>query len=263
MRFLLSSLPAFLLGKLQNPSIAILDPHTSSQALQIVMERQPDDICRLTMPSNGDTEQRTEFFPQYCQVKAYPSMGGVVLGFFTAVQVKELGLSNMVPTPRSHNDTEEDNLALSMMRQGAHWWPTWDLYQRHYDCLTDKLVPYDFHFPPRINVGYPSSGSGVWVFKFSEDRMMLNDEEPIKPSLEYMPDDWYGRINMAVTADERCDVLKSFGARFYEEVKECDDIPNTVEEGRLRGERYALLLRKMEDDDYLDRWLEHGVADTV
>ncbi|UNI20656.1 hypothetical protein JDV02_006725 [Purpureocillium takamizusanense] len=246
---------------LQEPSVAMPDPDTSSQGLQTLMERQPDDFCRL-MPSNGDTEQRTEFFSRYCQAKAYPSMGGVVLGFFTAVQLKQLGLSNMESTSRSHDDAEEDNLALSMMRQGAHWWPTWDLYQRHRDRFIDKLTPYGFHFPPRINVGYPSSGSGVWVFKFSEDIMGLGGGEAVEPTLECMPEGWYERINMAITADERCEVLKSFGAKFYEIVEECEDIPRTLEEGRLRGERYELLLRKMEDDDYLDSWLEYCVTDT-
>ena len=260
MRFLLSYLPALWLGRTENPTVPTLDLHTSSHTLQTVMEQQPDYICRL-MPSSKDTEQRTEFFPQYCQVKAYPSMGGVVLGFFTAVQLKQLGLFNLKSVPRSRNDTEEDGLALSMMRQGAHWWPGWDLYQHHYDRLTDKLIPYDFHFPPRINVGYPSSGNGVWVFKFSEDRMGLDEDEPIKPSLEGMPDDCSARINMTVTADERCEVLKSFGARFYDTVEECEDIPKTLEEGRLKGKRYELLLRKMEDDDYLSRWLEHGLTD--
>ena len=91
--------------------------------------------------------------------------------------------------------------------------------------------------------------------------MGLDEDEPIKPSLEGMPDDCSARINMTVTADERCEVLKSFGARFYDTVEECEDIPKTLEEGRLKGKRYELLLRKMEDDDYLSRWLEHGLTD--
>lgn len=228
----------------------------------MVREQQPDDICRL-VPSSMDAEKRTQFFPQYCQIKAYPSMGGVVLGFFTAVQLKQLGLSNAEEAPRSHDDAEEGKLALSMMRQGAHWWPDLGLYQRHYDRLSDKLIPYDFHFPPRINVGYPSSGNGVWVFKFSEDKMELAEDEPIKPSLRRMPDGWYGRINLALTEDERCETLKYFGARFYCDVAECEDIPKSLEEGHLRGKRNELLLQKMEDDDYLQRWLEHGLTDDV
>ncbi|KAJ6437229.1 histone-fold protein [Purpureocillium lavendulum] len=225
------------------------------------MEQQPADVCRLAPPRNKDTEQRTEFFLRYSQVKAYPSMGGVFLGFFTAIQLKQLGLSNIEQAPRSHDNDEEDKLALAMMRQGAHWWPDWELYQSHYDRLSDQLIPYDFHFPPRINVGYPSSGNGVWVFKFSEDRMEVDEDEPIKPTLKCIPDGWYERINMAITADERCEVLKSFGATYYETVDDCEDIPKTLEEGRQRGKKYEELLRKMEDEDYLNRWLEHGVAD--
>lgn len=63
------------------------------------------------------------------------------------------------------------------------------------------------------------------MFKFSEDKMELTKDKPIKPSLRRMPDGWYGRINMALTEDERCETLKYFGARFYCDVAECEDIP--------------------------------------
>ncbi|KAI0817890.1 hypothetical protein GGR55DRAFT_673719 [Xylaria sp. FL0064] len=114
-------------------------------------------------------------------------------------------------------------------------------------------TPYDFHFPPRINVGYPSSGNGVRVYKFSEDRMWFGEEGVVKPYLERQPDGWYEHINMALDADERCEVLRSFGARFYETVDDCDDIPKTLEEGYEKGKAYELFLRKIEDEDYVDK----------
>ncbi|RYC55629.1 hypothetical protein CHU98_g10578 [Xylaria longipes] len=195
------------------------------------MEDQPADICYLTLPIM-DTQQRTEFFPTHCQVKAYPSMGGVVIGLFTAVQLKHLGLSNVKPAPRSHNETDEDGLALGMMRQGAHWWPSWQFYVRHYDRL-DAQMP----------VGYA-------------------ENDPVKPYLERMPEDLDAHVNMALNADERCEVLKSFSAKFYDTVEECEDIPKTLEEGYQRGKRNEHLLKKMDDGHYQERWLEHGMADT-
>ncbi|KAI1357015.1 hypothetical protein F5Y01DRAFT_321310 [Xylaria sp. FL0043] len=220
------------------------------------MNKKPEDACYIETPVK-DTEKRTEFFPLYCQVKAYPSMGGVVIGRFTAVQLKQLGLSNLKSAPRSHSNKEEDELALAIMRQGAHRWPSWKFHEFHRKRLAH--TPYDFHFPPRINVGYPSSGNGVWVYKFSEDRMWFGEEGVVKPYLKRQPDGWYEHINMALNADERCEVLRSFGARFYETVDDCDDIPKTLEEGYEKGKAHELLLRKMEDEDYEDKWLEDCV----
>ncbi|KAI0863796.1 hypothetical protein F4860DRAFT_521842 [Xylaria cubensis] len=222
------------------------------------LKDQPEDICYLTPPIK-DKQQRTEFFPTHCQVKAYPSMGGVVIGRFTAVQLKQLGLSNIKPAPRSHNETEEDGLALGMMLQGAHWWPSWQFYVRHRNRL-DELMPYGFHFPPRIYVGYPSSGNGVWVSKFSEDRVEHAEDDSAKPCLERIPEGLDAHVNMALNADERCEVLKSFGAKFYDTVEECEDIPKTLDEGYERGKRYEQLLIKMDDNHYQDRWLEYGMA---
>ncbi|KAI0555612.1 hypothetical protein F4679DRAFT_578999 [Xylaria curta] len=220
------------------------------------MDDQFEDFCYSTTPVK-DSQQRTEFFSTYCQVKAYPSIGGVVIGRFAAVQLKQLGLSNIKPAPRSHNETEEDGLALGMMRQGAYWWPSWEFYGRHYDRL-DARMPYGFHYPPRIYVGYPSSGDGVWVSKFSEDAIIYAEEDFFESQLKHVPEDMDVYVNMALNADERCEVLKSFGAKFYDTVEECEDIPKTIDEGVQRGKRYEELLKKMDDIDYRDRWLLNG-----
>ncbi|KAI1740087.1 hypothetical protein F4680DRAFT_419639 [Xylaria scruposa] len=258
MRFMLSFLPAFLLGRNEAPY-----PDTSSDAIQTTIDNQPADICSTTTRVE-DTEQRTEFFSRYSRVKAYPSVGGVVIGRSTAVQLKQLGLSNIKPAPRSHNETEEDELALGLMRQGAHWWPSWQFYMHHYDRL-DARRPVCFHYPPRIYVGYPSSGNGVWVSKFTEDGVWVPRPTAIGYAendfvnayyLEFMWEDLEVYASMALNEDERCEVLKSFGAKFYDTVEECEDIPKTLDEGVQRGKRYEELLNKMDDIDYRKRWSE-------
>ncbi|KAI0429213.1 hypothetical protein F5Y09DRAFT_310748 [Xylaria sp. FL1042] len=92
---------------------------------------------------------------------AYPSADGVVIGHFTAVQLKQLGLSNLKPALRLHINAEEDEPALAMMRHGAHWWSSWGLYGFYREHLARMLCA--FHFSPWINVSYPSSGNGVLV----------------------------------------------------------------------------------------------------
>jgi hypothetical protein len=52
--------------------------------------------------------------------------------------------------------------------------------------------------------------------------------------------------------DERCEVLKDFGATFYEKVEDCEDIAKTLQEGIQKGKRYEELLKKMEDIKYVD-----------
>jgi hypothetical protein len=98
-------------------------------------------------------------------VTAYPSVGGIVLGFFSFIEMVQLQLSCFEPGKRSSNTAEEDELALRLLRLGAHWWANPNRYAYHKEQI-DNRTPYDFHFPPTIKVGYPSTGGGVLVFKY-------------------------------------------------------------------------------------------------
>jgi hypothetical protein len=57
-------------------------------------------------------------------------------------------------------------------------------------------IPYDFYFPPNVNVIYPSSGKDVWVFQFSADKRTWDEEDERKPYLERKPDDWEWKIKI-------------------------------------------------------------------
>lgn len=235
---------------------ALLFSFIFAQQLQIQPESlRPINSAMYREPYlQHDPNVRTEFLPLACKTTAYPSSGGIMLGYFSAVEMAYLGLSRTKPANRSRDPAEEDDLALRMLRLGAHWWPSWDLYARHQEQIIDG-TPYDFHFPPIVNVGYPSSGKGAWVFLFSADQRTWDEEDGRRPSLGRKPDGWEGRIKMALTMDERCEILKDFGATFYENVDDCEDISKTLPEGILKGKRYEELLKKMEDPHYVDRWL--------
>ncbi|KAK4985127.1 hypothetical protein LTR66_008275 [Elasticomyces elasticus] len=217
-----------------------------SSGVNVAMYREPY--------LSHDPNTRTEFLPLSCKTTAYPSSGGIVLGYFSAVELAHLDLSRTKQANRSSDPVEEDDLALRMLHLGAHWWPNWRLYAHHQERILEGIL-YDFHFPPHVNVGYPSSGKGVWVFKFSADERIWDEEDQRKPYLDRKPDDWDGRINMALTMNERCDVLKDFGATFYEDVEDCKDIPTTLRKGVEERRRYEKHLRKMEDMKYVDEWL--------
>lgn len=47
----------------------------------------------------------------------------------------------------------------------------------------------------------PTDGAGVWVLRFGHQREVPKD---------------FGRIGLAVTMDERVQVMKEYGALFYE-----------------------------------------------
>lgn len=38
-------------------------------------------------------------------------------------------------------------------------------------------------------------------------------------------------------------------------MEECEDIPKSLGEGIRRGKQYEELLRRMDNDQYVDRWL--------
>ena len=104
---------------------------------------------------------RTEFLAHSCKTTAYPSPGNLVLSSFTPIELEYLNLSRTASANRSASLAEEDVLALGMLRLGAHWWPSRELYARHQEKILDG-IPYDFHFPPEVRVAYASSGNGVW-----------------------------------------------------------------------------------------------------
>lgn len=63
----------------------------------------------------------------------------------------------------------------------------------------------------RLVFGWPLSGHGVWVLRYESESALPKD---------------FGRITLAVDMDERCQVMRECGARFY-------DDPGSVEE--LKG----------------------------
>ncbi|KAJ1326172.1 hypothetical protein MN608_07617 [Microdochium nivale] len=151
----------------------------------------PDAKYKVELPGNCSARPRTRFGSGSASVWAYPSAGGVVYGSLTAVQLKQLGLSNAEEANRSDNDEEEDRLGAAMLQLGADWWPRWGLCLQHSERI--RSFPYDFHFPPHIFVAYPASRQGIWVLKCSQDRdwSTFSDENleyNFKPSLPGVPD---------------------------------------------------------------------------
>ena len=134
---------------------------------------------------------RTQFHISGCTVRGYPSHGGIVTGTVTAAELEWLGLSRSQSSERSQVQTEEDDFCFQILRLGAQCWRSEAFYNQKSRQVTGGY-PWPGSFPPRLHVGYPSTG-GVWVLK------LLNGQD--------LPDE-FAKVQMAFTMDERCDALK-------------------------------------------------------
>lgn len=121
----------------------------------------------------------------------------------------------------------------------------------------EHLIPYDFHFPPLLEVGYPYSGIGVWVLTYIRDSAHWNSAEPeFQPLGKLKPWGLDEKLLYILTMDERCEVLKEFGATFFEKVEDCPDIASNFEGAKRSAEHYGELLGKMEDREYFIKWVD-------
>jgi hypothetical protein len=195
--------------------------------------------------------------PVYATVFSYPSLGGIVRKRVTRVELDWLDIGSPTGngdysasknnTQASHDAKEEDVLALRMMQIGGRWWPNEQLFDRH----RNADVAYGHHFPPNLDVGYPCSEGLLILRTWAGNSQYLEGLPGVAPE---RPDEW-SRITLCANMEERCEVLREFGAGFYKSVKECPDIPESLEEGVAQGKEYERLLKLMEDRDYVDQWL--------
>ncbi|KAJ0302385.1 hypothetical protein Brms1b_012045 [Colletotrichum noveboracense] len=127
----------------------------------------------------------------------HPSTGGIVMMSPSAVDLAYLELPRTHDTTRSTPDVEDD-LAVRMLGLGATWWPNWVTYSRHKARIDDDVI-YDFHFPPKTYVGYPSTG-GVWVMQFSPDQNWFDSlgQYGKQRTWPEMPLDFHVRMGMVL-----------------------------------------------------------------
>ncbi|RSM07629.1 hypothetical protein CDV31_008522 [Fusarium ambrosium] len=205
-----------------------------------------------------DHQHRTMPGPYNCTVMAYPSVGGIVVGQFTGVELEWLGIPRSSPESYSRIPTDEESLkdedtfALRLLQLGARWWSSLKFKGQH----PDASYPYGYHYPPDLHLGYPSASSSggnkhpVLLLKtFAGDSIRLPEYDPPEK-----PNDW-SRLAACGTMEERCAVLRDFGATEWDDMKKCPDIPQSLREGMAEGKKYEELLRKIEDVEDLDKWM--------
>ena len=116
-----------------------------------------------------------------------------------------LSLDRFQMSQRSPNIVEEDRFCTLMRRLGATWWASeheWIEVQLGLRERTEleKMV---------LVFGWPSDRVGVWVLRFASEREVPSD---------------FGRLGRAISMDERIEVMKDYGAVFYENPDEVNEL---------------------------------------
>ena len=92
-----------------------------------------------------------------------------------------------------------------MQRLGATWWASeqeWkyvQLGERERTELEKRVVVF----------GWPSDGVGVWMLRFKSENELPRD---------------FGRLGMVFSMDERVKVMKEYGATFYNDLNEAEEL---------------------------------------
>lgn len=99
---------------------------------------------------------RAGFGAVSCHVRGYPSLGGIILGVFTAVELEWLGQSRSKPSFRSSDAQAEDDFSFQMLRLCTPWWKSMALYGKRTRQVSGGC-PRPDGFPTDFHVGYLST----------------------------------------------------------------------------------------------------------
>ncbi|KAF2967713.1 hypothetical protein GQX73_g5855 [Xylaria multiplex] len=138
-------------------------------------------------------------------VYGYPSSGGVlVLPHCNGVDLLFLDLSCFEPSERGEDSAAEDLHCARMQKLGASWFAS--AYEYH---TMEFFKPGTRARETLIVAAWPQNGPGVWV-------LSMRVVDAAQQGLE--------RVWNASSMDERCEVVKMLGGRFYDDPTLCPDL---------------------------------------
>ncbi|GIZ43189.1 hypothetical protein CKM354_000642700 [Cercospora kikuchii] len=192
-------------------------------------------------------------------VYAYPSTGGYVRKHLTRPELDWLGLTfdptaekNFVylhPETADAETNQEDSFSLRLMQLGGRWWKSQQYFNHHFG---EAEWPYGHHFPPDLDVGYPASGGVLVLRTFAENSLYRSD---LPDTLPEKPEHYWELLSVCATMEERCAALRKLGAVFYDSIEDVTDLPNSVEDGVAQARNWEELMDKMDDRDYVEKFL--------
>ncbi|KAF2148521.1 hypothetical protein K461DRAFT_282976 [Myriangium duriaei CBS 260.36] len=177
----------------------------------------PDDdiVIWRDPPPPPSTTIRTEFGTHGCTVFCYPSTGGVLIKHPDLVDMLFLGLDRAHGSERSADPDDEDQFCRLLRRTGAKWWRSKDHWME---------VPFDDYGnivdeeEKELVVGWPTDGVGVWVLKFGDAKKKPKD---------------YGRMKLAMNMEERIEIMKEYGAMFFEDATQVEELDDSYSRRKI------------------------------
>jgi hypothetical protein len=123
-----------------------------------------------------------------------------------------LGLNRFTDTNRTLDQADEDAFCARLRMYGASFWelpPRWPEGRSYCYAIDDCVEPTR---KVSVEVGFPTSG-GVWFLDTTHTKLGSDGLYPKSRGL-----------SNAFTMDERCEVIKSLGGRFCEDVEACPEL---------------------------------------
>ncbi|MCJ1249833.1 hypothetical protein MMC30_007059 [Trapelia coarctata] len=207
-------------------------------------DRQPRTQIGAAPRNLNDPTRRTVITENSIVIYAWPSRGGlIVLEEADAIDFTFLGLDRLdPPLRRSPDQALEDSLCQKLLLLGAKWWDSESRKRfivqvsmgdsRAMRELDEERIPGPTPRERRwVRVGWPSEPrGGLWVAEFDENTYDIEDEDDL------VPEDT-GRLVLARDMDERCEILRRLGARFFGSLDEYEGRGFLrAWEGKMEGE---------------------------
>ena len=179
-------------------------------------------------PRPRPPNQRIVFLSDSISIWGWPSRGGlIVLEEAGPVDFDYLGLDRLQPLgSRSNNEDEEDSFCQNLLQLGARWFDSRERYG-FVANVADGMEPEDqaIHNGEQpapsdmerrwVRVGHEEAG--FWVLEYDRVIFFAREMRNILPSEA-------SRVTLAKTMEERCEILKRMGAKFYQRSSEYDGL---------------------------------------
>ena len=148
--------------------------------------------------------KRTEFGRLGCTAYGYPSNGGVLIKEVNLVDMQFLQLDRFSAAQRSFDMVQEDEFCARMRKIGAIWWADEQAWIDVQSGMREKTALES----RQLIFGWPRNGEGVWFLRYNNEKEVPKD---------------FGKISLAINMDERCQVMKHYGAKFYADPETMDE----------------------------------------
>ncbi|KAI1414465.1 hypothetical protein F5Y13DRAFT_197455 [Hypoxylon sp. FL1857] len=172
---------------------------------------------------------RTVFVDNTVSLWAWPSRGGlIVLENATALDFSFLQLDPVNPPMTRDQDQEvEDKFCQKLLLLGARWFDSRDRYgfvANVFDDEDPELQALEGESEPAltlaerrwVSVGWPSGDEGgFWVVEYDRPGYGMLQPKNLVPSEA-------AQVFLARTMDEKCKILQSLGAKYYQSLEKYD-----------------------------------------